>query len=77
MHQTGNPHGDDLYEGGSGKKPKGTAAGDDKDNRKFLKKLKLSNYEEMERRKRKALYGTRASSKIFESAAVISRRSWG
>ena len=38
--------------------------------------MKQNNTQEIERRKRKALYGTRASSKIFESAAVTSRRSF-
>lgn len=49
---------------------------DDRIGRKNLKKIKQNNYEELERRKRKALYGTRASSKIFESAAITSRRTW-
>ena len=52
------------------------SANDDRANKKQLKKLKQSNMEEMERRKRKALFGTRASSKIFETAAITSRRTW-
>ena len=52
------------------------SANDYRANKKQLKKLKQSNMEEMERRKRKALFGTRASSKIFETAAITSRRTW-
>ena len=50
---------------------------DEKEGKKVaIKKPKSGNLEEIERRKRKALYGTRASSKIFESAAFTSRRTW-
>ena len=48
---------------------------DEKDGKKtHLRKPKYANLEEIERRKRKVLYGTRASSKIFDSAAFTSRR---
>ena len=43
---------------------------------KKQKRIKQINFEDNERKRRKALYGTRASSKIFESAAITSRRQW-
>jgi hypothetical protein len=45
-------------------------------NKKQQKRIKQINFEDNERKRRKALYGTRASSKIFESAAITSRRQW-
>ena len=47
-------------------------------NRRMIqRRIKQSNFEETERKRRKALYGTRASSKIFDSPAITSRRTYG
>lgn len=56
--------------------PKSAAGGDTLNRRQLQRRIKQSNFEETERKRRKALYGTRASSKIFESAAITSRRTW-
>ena len=38
--------------------------------------MKIKIQKELERRKRKAMYGTRAHSKILEAAVIESRKNW-
>ena len=46
------------------------------DQRKNQRKVKAGTNEEIERRKKKALYGSRASSKIFEAASGNNNQNW-
>ena len=60
-------------DGKSGSKGAGFAADQQK---KGLRKMKPGANEELERRKKKALFGSRASSKIFDSANTNNNQNW-
>ena len=44
--------------------------------KKGLRKMKVGTNEELERRKKKALFGSRASSKIFDSTNTNNNQNW-